>query len=123
MLAFTAPNPGESPTAAFVRAREELGPHAVVDVHLHPAIWEPERLDREELERLRGAGARSVKLFTAFPELGMVATDRKLYETLRDASRLGMLVMVHCEVSGAIDALVDEALAAGRTGARAFAET
>jgi dihydropyrimidinase len=123
VLAFTAPRPGESPADAYVRARDELVPQAVVDVQLHPAIWEPERLDRAELERLRGVGARSVKLFTAFPELGMVASDRKLYETLRDASRLGMLVMVHCEVSGAIDALVDEALAAGRTDARAFAET
>ena len=53
----------------------------------------------------------------------MVADDRKLYETLRDASRLGMLVMAHCEVTGAIDALVDESLAAGRTDARAFADT
>src|SRR5438445_11181 len=123
VFAFTAPQPGESPTAAFERARDELVPQAAVDVQLHPAIWNPERLDGAELERLRRAGARSVKLFTAFPELGMVASDRKLYETLRDASRLGMLVMVHCEVSGAIDALVDEALAAGRTGPRAFAET
>jgi len=123
VLAFTAPRPGEAPTAAFERARDELVPQAAVDVRLHPAIWEPDRLDVAELERLRTAGARSVKLFTAFPELGMVADDRKLYETLRDASRLGMLVMAHCEVTGAIDALVDESLAAGRTDARAFADT
>lgn len=123
VLAFTAPRPGEAASQAFARARDELVPQASVDVQLHPSIWEPERLDRDELERLAGIGARSVKLFTAFPELGMVATDGKLYETLRDASRLGLLVMVHCEVSGAIEALVDEALAAGRTDARAFAET
>jgi dihydropyrimidinase len=123
VLAFTAPRPGESATVAFERARDELVPRAAVDVRLHPSIWEPERLDRTELERLRAAGARSVKLFTAFPELGMVASDRKLYETLRDAARLELLVMVHCEVSGAIDALVDEALAGERTGARSFAET
>src|SRR5437879_5655247 len=123
VLAFTAPFPDETAADAFVRARNELLPAASVEVQLHPAIWEPERLDRAELEQLARVGARSVKLYTAFPELGMVASDRKLYETLRDASRLGMLVMVHCEVSGAIDALVDEALAAGRTDARAFAET
>jgi len=123
VLAFTAPRPGESPADAFVRARDELLPAASVDVRLHPAIWEPERLGRSELEQLARVGARSVKLFTAFPELGMVASDRKLYETLRDASRLGMLVMVHCEVSGVIDALVDEALAAGRIEARTFADT
>ena len=123
VLAFTAPRPGESPAAAFTRAREEDVPRAVVDVQLHAAIWEPERLEHEQLEELCSAGGRGVKLYLAFPELGMLPSDRKLYETLRDASRLGLLVQVHCESSGAIEALVDEAIAAGRTGARAFPET
>ena len=123
VLGFTAPRPAESPAEAFVRARDELLTAAPVEVQLHPSIWEPERLGRVELEELARIGARSVKLFTAFPELGMVALDRKIYETLRDASRLGLLVMVHCELSDAIEALVDEALADGRTEARAFAAT
>ena len=123
VLAFTAPRPGESPAAAFGRAREEDVPRAVVDVALHAAIWEPDRLDRAALEELARAGGRGVKLYLAFPELGMLPSDRTLYETLRDASRLGLLVQVHCESSGAIDALVDEAIAAGRTDARAFADT
>jgi dihydropyrimidinase len=123
VLAFTSPRPGESPAAAFVRARDELLPAAAVDVRLHAAIWEPERLGRPELEELARVGGRGVKLYLAFPELGMLPSDRKLYETLRDASRLGLLVQVHCESSGAIDALVAEALADGRTEARVFAET
>jgi dihydropyrimidinase len=123
VLAFTVPRPGEAPAAAFLRARDELVPQAAVDVRLHPAIWEPDRLGRAELEDLARAGARSVKLYLAFPELGMLVSDRTLYETLRDASRLGLLVQVHCESSGAIDALVDEAIAAGRTDVRAFPGT
>src|SRR3954464_8797779 len=43
-----------------------------------------------------------------------------LYETLRDATRLGMLVRVHCENGDAVDALVDEQLAAGHTGPEGF---
>lgn len=123
VLAFTAPRPGEPPADAFVRARDELLPAAHVDVRLHPAIWEPERLGPDELAALASVGARSVKLYLAYPELGMLPSDRKLYETLRDASRLGLLVQVHCESPGAIAALVDEALADGRTDARAFAGT
>ncbi|HEY7207545.1 MAG TPA: amidohydrolase family protein [Gaiellaceae bacterium] len=123
VLAFTVPRPGEPPAAAFERARDELVPQAAIDVRLHPAIWEPDRLGRAELEDLARVGARSVKLYLAFPELGMLVSDRTLYETLRDASRLGLLVQVHCESSGPIDALVEEAIVAGRTDARAFADT
>ena len=120
---FTSPHPGETPAAAFVRARDEQVPHAIVNVALHAAVWEPDRLDRAQLEQLRAAGGRTVKLYLAYPELGMAVSDRTLYETLRDASRLGMLVLVHCESIGAIEALVDELLASGRIDVRAFVDS
>jgi dihydropyrimidinase len=120
LLAFTAPRPGESPASAYVRARDELLPQTDVTVQLHPAIWEPERLARDDLVEVARLGARAVKLYLAFGELGMKASDRTLYETLRVATHLGMLVRVHCENGDVIDALVDEQLAAGRTGADGF---
>lgn len=123
VLSFTAPRPGELPAAAWRRARKELLPAATVDVRLHPSIWEPERLMRDDLEALRAAGARSVKLFLAYGELGMQASDRVLIETLRAARELGLLVQLHCETGETIAALVAAALAAGRTGAAVFAET
>jgi len=120
LVAFTSPHPGESPAAAFVRARDELLPQTDVRVQLHPAVWEPERLDAAQLAELARVGARAVKLYLAFSELGMQASDRTVYETLRDATRLGMLVRVHCENGGAVDALVDEQLAHGSTGVEGF---
>jgi dihydropyrimidinase len=122
-LSFTAPRPSEPAAAAFVRARDELIPLAAVDVRLHPSIWEPDRLSPEVLAELAALGARSVKLFLAYPELGLMASDRVLYETLRVGHRLGLLVQVHCENGGAIAARVDEFLAAGRKDVRAFVET
>jgi dihydropyrimidinase len=122
-FSFTAPRPGESPPAAFARARDELVPLAAVDVFLHPSIWDPDRLSATVLAELASLGARSVKLFLAYPELGMMTSDRTLYETLRDARALGLLVQVHCENGGAIAARVDEFLAAGRKDVRAFVET
>ena len=123
MLAFTTPRPGERPAEAVLRMRARLGADPEVTVSLHAAIWEPDLLDRSRLEELARIGARGVKLYLAYPELGMLPSDRTLYETLRDASRFGLLVMVHCESSGAIEALVDEAVAAGRKDVRAFADT
>jgi dihydropyrimidinase len=122
-LSFTAPRPSEPASTAFARAQDELMPLGAVDVRLHPSIWEPDRLGPEALAALAELGARSVKLFLAYPELGLMASDRVLYETLRDGHRLGLLVQVHCENGGAIAARIDEFLAAGRKDLRAFVET
>ena len=120
VFGFTSPRPGESPGAAWRRAVREQLPQATVDVSLHPAIWEPDRLTRADLEELSALGASSVKLYLAYPELGMMASDRTLYETLRASVELGLLVMVHCENGGAIEARVEEQLAHGATGVEGF---
>jgi dihydropyrimidinase len=122
-LSFTAPQPGERPAEALVRARDDLLRPAAIDVALHASIWEPERLGAHDLVELVALGATGVKLFLAYPELGMMASDQCLYETLRDASQIGLPVLVHCENGGAIEALVEEYLAAGRREASCFAET
>ncbi|MBA2476781.1 MAG: amidohydrolase family protein [Actinobacteria bacterium] len=119
VFGFTAPRPGESPGAAWRRAVRDL-PQATVAMSLHPAIWEPDRLTRADLEELRALGASSVKLYLAYPELGMMASDRTLYETLRASVELGLLVMVHCENGGVIEARVEEQLAHGATGIDGF---
>lgn len=119
-LTFTAPRPGETPAAAYRRALDELVPLAAVEIGLHPSIWEPDLLtaaDREELARL---GARTIKHFLGYPELGMMTSDRTLYESLRQGSEIGLLTLVHCENGGAIDARVEEAIAGGNTDVRAF---
>jgi dihydropyrimidinase len=119
LVAFTAPQPGEAPATAYAHARDTLS-QTPAHVELHPAIWEPDRLRRDDLVALRQAGARAVKFFLAYSELGMRTSDRTLYETLRDGSALGLLVRVHCENDDAIQALTDEMIAAGRTGVDGF---
>jgi dihydropyrimidinase len=119
-LSFTAPRSGETPAEAYRRARDELVPLAAIEIGLHPSIWEPDRLtgsDREELARL---GARTIKHFLGYPELGMMTSDRTLYESLRHGSELGLLTLVHCENGDATDARVDDAIASGRTGVDGF---
>jgi dihydropyrimidinase len=119
-FSFTAPRPGETPATAFRRARDEIVPLAAIEVDLHPSIWEPDLLTTADREELAEAGARTIKHFLGYPELGMMTSDRTLYESLQLGSELGLLTLVHCENGGAIDARVDEAIAAGRTDVRAF---
>jgi dihydropyrimidinase len=120
LVAFTAPQPGESPARAYARARDELMPGASCRVVLHPAIWDPERLRREDLVEAHRTGARAIKLYLAFSELGMQASDEMLFATLRDGARIGLLVRVHCEVGARVDELVEQQLAGGNTGVGGF---
>jgi dihydropyrimidinase len=66
---------------------------------------------------------RAVKLFLAFPEQGLMASDGTLYEVLSTARRLGLLVRVHCENGSVIQALIDEYLAGGKRQAEYFARS
>jgi dihydropyrimidinase len=123
LLAFTSPQTGESPTHAYLRAENDALPNTVVSAHLHPVVARPETFGKQELEALRRQGARSLKLFLAYPELGMAVSDVTLYETLRAAAEVGILVMVHCESPGLIEARTRELIAAGSVDARAFVDS
>jgi dihydropyrimidinase len=119
-LTFTAPRPGETPAAAYRRALDEDVPRAAIEIGLHPSIWEPDSLAAADRDELAALGACTIKHFLGYPELGMMTSDRTLYESLRHGSEVGLLTLVHCENGAAIDARVDEAIARGRTDMRAF---
>jgi len=91
-LSFSNPQPGESNLAAVIRGRRQVEGHAAIDVAMHAMIGHPDRLTAEHLERIRRLGVRGVKIFLAYPELGLMASDGTLYRFLREATRLGLLV-------------------------------
>lgn len=121
VLTFTDPEPGEPPADAIARARRDHVPYAATDVALHALISAPDRLTDDQLDRLRDHGVTGVKLFLAYPELQMMASDRSLYTVLRHCETLGLPVLVHCENGGVIDALAAEAVAARRCDSASFA--
>ena len=126
VLSFTSPATGERDTDALLRNRAELERDgAAVDVGLHAAIYDPDRLSYPDLMAVRQAGAAAIKVFLAYPELGIMCSTQRLYELMSDAAGLGLLVQVHCENAPLIDALVARAVGAGGpgAGARLFADT
>ncbi len=120
-LCFTNPKPGESAPKAVITGRREVEGRAAIDVDLHAIIGDPDRVTIQDLEHLKGLGVRAVKLFLAFPEQGLMATDACLYEVLRASKRLGFLLKVHCENGSVIAALIADHLARGRKGPANFA--
>ena len=128
-LSFTSPAPGESAVESLERGRSELERYgAAIDVGLHAAIYDPARVSHEDLAAARRAGAAAVKIFLAYPELGIMCSTRRLFEIMSSAKRLGLLVQVHCENGTLIEALEASALNAEadspvRAGPRIFADT
>ena len=125
-LSFTSPRAGERDLECLLRSREEVdGAGALIDVGLHAAVYDPDGVTEADLAAIRRAGAAGIKLFLAYPELGIMCSTRRLYELMSMARRIGLVVAVHCENAPLIEALEDEAIAAGPrdAGARIFADT
>jgi dihydropyrimidinase len=123
VLTFTGPAAGERDLDALLRNRGELERGgAVTDIGLHAAIYDPEHVSYDDLAAVKRAGAAAIKIFLAYPELGIMCSTRRLYELMRAAREIGLLVQVHCENAPLIEALVTEALRTG-AGARIFADT
>jgi dihydropyrimidinase len=125
-LSFTSPRAGERDLECLLRSREEVnGAGALIDVGLHAAVYDPDGVTEADLAAIRRSGAAGIKLFLAYPELGIMCSTRRLYELMSMARRIGLVVAVHCENAPLIEALEDEAIAAGPrdAGARIFADT
>jgi dihydropyrimidinase len=124
VLSFTNPGPGEGTVACLLRRRAELAaaPPAV-DVGLHAMLYRPDHVVPADLKALRDAGVCGIKVFLAYPELGIMWSTRGLFELMTAAARLGQVVQVHCEDGQLIEGLAAAAIAGGRTGAALFAET
>jgi len=124
VLSFTNPEPGEGSVACLLRRRDQLSaaPPAV-DVGLHAMLLQPDLVDAADLRALRDAGVSGIKVFLAYPELGIMWSTRGLFELMTVAARAGQVVQVHCEDGQIIAGLVAGAIASRRTGVRIFAET
>jgi dihydropyrimidinase len=122
-LSFSLPHEGEDTVSAFRRARAQVtAGESIIDVGLHAMCYQPNSLTAAGVEELAGLGADAVKVFLAYPELGIMATGDGLHRVMTAAARLGLPVQVHCEDGELIEALVEDAASLRRAGARTFAE-
>ena len=88
---------------------------ALIDNGFHMAVTDlREGGSLEELASLPEQGVTSYKLFMAYKGSIMV-DDETLFRTMQVAADTGALVMVHAEHGDAIDVLVKQALAEGKT--------
>ena len=80
LLSFTLPFAGETPAEGLVRARDEEVPLSPVDMGLHASYLKPGMVTAQQLAELRDLGVSGIKVFLAYPELGIMFTDGPLFE-------------------------------------------
>src|SRR5438034_2161975 len=112
---FVIQPPGTSFGDALAEWRAKANGKQVIDMGYHMAVTDlKEGGSLEELASLPEQGITSYKPFMAYKGALMV-DDETLFRTMEVAAETGALVMVHAENGDAIDVLVKQALAAGRT--------
>jgi dihydropyrimidinase len=106
---------GESPKAALDRRLAAAEPQCCVDYGFHAILTDVTDAALSELPDMVNAdGVSSIKLYMAYPDILMV-DDADIYRTMRKVGDHGGMVNLHAENGVVIQALIEEALAAGNT--------
>lgn len=113
-LDFVIQAKGESLHQALEKWHRRSDPKAVLDYGYHMAITDFTPQVMDEIPSMAREGITTLKLFMAYKGLFQV-DDTTLFKALMKAAEAGMLVMVHAENGDAIDVLVKDALAKGRS--------
>src|SRR3984957_15188579 len=87
---------------------------ACIDYGLHMIVTDLGDSGLEDMDELVREGVASFKLFMAYPGVLMV-DDGTIFKALQQTSKNGALVCMHAENGSAIDVIVQQALAEGKT--------
>jgi len=85
-----------------------------IDYGLHMIVTDLGNSGLEDMDDLVREGVASFKLFMAYPNVLMV-DDATIFRALGQTARNGALICMHAENGGAIDVLIQKALAEGKT--------
>jgi len=87
---------------------------ACIDYGLHMIVTDLAGAGLEDMDELIREGVASFKLFMAYPNVLMV-DDGTIFKALRQTAKNGALICMHAENGSAIDVIVQQALAEGKT--------
>ena len=116
LIDFCVQTPGHTFREALDKYHEKIERcKPVIDVGFHIAVTDLHTGGTlEDLAKLPDEGVTSYKLFMAYKGAVMV-DDETLFKVMQVAHETGGLVMVHAENGDAIDVIVKEAVAEGKT--------
>jgi dihydropyrimidinase len=111
---FAVQAKGTSLLATMDKWHAKADGNCAIDYGFHMIVSDVNDTTLKEMDACVAAGVNSFKMFMAYPGV-FYATDGEILLAMQQAARAGALVMMHAENGIAIDQLVAQALAAGRT--------
>lgn len=116
VIDFVDPQPGQSLVDAFRKRRAEADGSVAVDYGLHMTVpaWHAASADSlREIPEALAAGCATFKLYQAYE--GMMLDDVALWNVMRAVAAAGGGVVLHSETGPLLDALREDAVAAGHS--------
>jgi dihydropyrimidinase len=122
LIDFAIQYKGQTLRHAFDTWMKKASSKAVCDYAFHCIITDLPDAQLQEVSALVRDGVTSFKLFMAYPGVFML-DDASIFKVFRAAGKQGALVCMHAENGGAIDVIVKQALAEGKTAPKYHALT
>jgi dihydropyrimidinase len=114
IIDFAVQAKGTSLLATLDKWHQKADGNCAVDYGFHMIVSDVNETSLKEMDACIAAGVNSFKMFMAYPGV-FYATDGEILLAMQQAARSGAMVMMHAENGIAIDQLVAQALAAGKT--------
>jgi dihydropyrimidinase len=122
LIDFAIQYKGQSLRQAFDTWMKKAEGKAVADFAFHCIITDLGAAQLEEMGALVREGVSSFKLFMAYPGVFML-DDAAIFRAMLQAAKHGGMICMHAENGGAIDVIVQRALAEGKTAPKYHALT
>src|SRR5438309_8056573 len=122
LIDFAIQYKGQTLRTAFDTWMQNAESKAVSDYAFHCIITDLPDARLDEMPQLIRDGVTSFKLFMAYPGVFML-DDASIFRAMRAASKGGGMICMHAENGGAIDVIVKQALAEGKTAPKYHALT
>src|SRR6202162_4346101 len=122
LIDFAIQYKGQSLRTAFDAWMQKASSKAVADYGFHCIITDLPDAQLAEMPQLVREGVTTFKLFMAYPGVFML-DDASIFKAMRTSAKAGAMVCMHAENGGAIDVIVKQALAEGKTGPKYHALT
>jgi len=114
LIDFAIQYKGQPLRAAFDAWMQKASAKATIDYAFHCIVTDLPNARLSEMSELVEEGVPSFKLFMAYPGVFML-DDATIFKAMRTASNIGAMICMHAENGGAIDVIVQQALAEGKT--------
>src|ERR1700682_5549570 len=122
LIDFAIQYKGQTLRQAFETWMKKADGKAVADYAFHCIITDLGAAQLKEMGQLVREGVSSFKLFMAYPGVFML-DDATIFRAMRQAAKHDGLICMHAENGGAIDVIVQQALAEGKRAPKYHALT